>query len=59
MIDHRGLVVSHYWQYGRPLQVVDIDRDRLVVAFDFGLGLLSPKLAENKLRVICQAAALI
>ena len=36
-----------------------IDRDRLVVAPDCGLGLLTPKPAENKLRVICQAAALI
>ena len=36
-----------------------IDRDRLVVAPDCGLGLLSPKLAEDKLRVMCQAAALI
>ncbi|MGB2307750.1 MAG: hypothetical protein ACPH3E_00660 [Paracoccaceae bacterium] len=41
------------------MQVVDIDRDRLVVAPDCGLGLLSPKLAEDKLRVMCQAAALI
>ncbi|MBC8409084.1 MAG: cobalamin-independent methionine synthase II family protein [Rhodobacteraceae bacterium] len=36
-----------------------IDRDRLVVAPDCGLGLLSAKLAEDKLRVMCQAAALI
>ncbi|MFT4959804.1 MAG: 5-methyltetrahydropteroyltriglutamate--homocysteine methyltransferase [Paracoccaceae bacterium] len=34
-----------------------IDRDRLVVAPDCGLGLLSPKLAEAKLTVMCQAAA--
>tara|TARA_A100001015_G_scaffold5322_1_gene6735 strand:- start:209 stop:439 length:231 start_codon:yes stop_codon:yes gene_type:complete len=36
-----------------------IDRDRLVDAPDCGLGLLSPKLAEDKLRLMCQAAALI
>ena len=36
-----------------------IDRDRLVIAPDCGLGLLSPELAEAKLRVMCQAAALI
>lgn len=36
-----------------------IDRDRLVVAPDCGLGLLTPELAEAKLRVMCQAAALI
>lgn len=34
-----------------------IDRDRLVVAPDCGLGLLSPQLAEQKLTVMCQAAA--
>jgi hypothetical protein len=34
-------------------------RDRLVVAPDCGLGLVSPKLAEDKLRVLCQAAAFI
>jgi 5-methyltetrahydropteroyltriglutamate--homocysteine methyltransferase len=36
-----------------------IDRDRLVVAPDCGLGLLSAELAEKKLRVMCKAAALI
>ncbi len=36
-----------------------IDRDRLVLAPDCGLGLLTPELAEAKLRVLCQAAALI
>ena len=36
-----------------------IDRSRLVIAPDCGLGLLSAKLAEDKLRVMCQAAALI
>ncbi len=34
-----------------------IDRDRLVVAPDCGLGLLSAELAEAKLAVMCQAAA--
>jgi 5-methyltetrahydropteroyltriglutamate--homocysteine methyltransferase len=34
-----------------------IDRDRLVVAPDCGLGLLSPELAEAKLTAMCQAAA--
>lgn len=34
-----------------------IDRDRLVVAPDCGLGFLSPELAEAKLTVMCQAAA--
>ncbi|MEE9389546.1 MAG: hypothetical protein V3U96_13150 [Paracoccaceae bacterium] len=33
-----------------------IDRDRLVVAPDCGLGFLSPELAEEKLTVMCQAA---
>ncbi len=33
-----------------------IDRDRLVVAPDCGLGLLSAELAEQKLRIMCQAA---
>lgn len=36
-----------------------IDRDRLVVAPDCGLGLLDAKLAEKKLRVMCDAAALL
>jgi len=36
-----------------------IDRDRLVVAPDCGLGLLPVDLAEAKLRVMCQAAALV
>ena len=36
-----------------------IDRDRLVVAPDCGLGLLPTQLAEDKLRVMCKAAALI
>ncbi len=34
-----------------------IDRDRLVVAPDCGLGFLSAELAEEKLTVMCQAAA--
>ena len=36
-----------------------IDRDRLVVAPDCGLGLLPPDLAEAKLQVMCDAARLI
>lgn len=36
-----------------------IDRDRLVVAPDCGLGLLSAELAEAKLTVMCEAAARI
>ena len=36
-----------------------IDRERLIVAPDCGLGLLSPNLAEEKLRVMCQAAAIV
>ena len=36
-----------------------IDRDRLVVAPDCGLGLLTAELAEQKLRVMCKAAALV
>lgn len=36
-----------------------IDRDRFVVAPDCGLGLLSAKLAEEKLRVMCDAAKLV
>ena len=36
-----------------------IDRDRLVVAPDCGLGLLPADLAEEKLRIMCQAAALV
>ena len=36
-----------------------IDRDRLVVAPDCGLGLLTAELAEAKLRNMCKAAALI
>ena len=36
-----------------------IDRDRLVVAPDCGLGLLPAQLAEDKLRVMCQAAAIV
>ena len=36
-----------------------IDRNRLVVAPDCGLGLLYSKLAEEKLRVMCKAAALV
>ncbi|MEC8542954.1 MAG: hypothetical protein VXY89_05265 [SAR324 cluster bacterium] len=34
-----------------------IDRDRLVIAPDFGLGFLSEELAPAKLDVMCQAAA--
>ncbi|MCF6275292.1 MAG: cobalamin-independent methionine synthase II family protein [Robiginitomaculum sp.] len=36
-----------------------LDRDRLVVAPDCGLGLLSPDLAEAKLKVMCDAARLV
>ena len=36
-----------------------IDRDRLVVVPDCGLGLLTAKLAEDKLRVMCRAVAQI
>jgi 5-methyltetrahydropteroyltriglutamate--homocysteine methyltransferase len=36
-----------------------IDRERLIVAPDCGLGLLPPNLAEDKLRVMCQAAAAV
>jgi 5-methyltetrahydropteroyltriglutamate--homocysteine methyltransferase len=36
-----------------------IDRDRLVVAPDCGLGLLPADLAEAKLRVMCEAAKLV
>ncbi len=36
-----------------------IDRERLVVAPDCGLGLLTPELAKAKLEVMCQAAALV
>ncbi len=36
-----------------------VDRDRLVVAPDCGLGLLPPDLAEAKLRVMCDAARLV
>ena len=32
-----------------------IDRDRLVIAPDCGLGLLTPELAEAKLRIMCSA----
>ena len=35
-----------------------IDRDRLIVAPDCGLGLLSAQLAEDKLRAMCRAAAI-
>jgi 5-methyltetrahydropteroyltriglutamate--homocysteine methyltransferase len=36
-----------------------IDRDRLVIAPDCGLGLLPVELAENKLKIMCEAAGLI
>lgn len=36
-----------------------IDRDRLVVAPDCGLGLLTPALAKAKLEVMCEAARLV
>jgi len=36
-----------------------IDRDRLVVAPDCGLGLLPAELAESKLQIMCKAAKLI
>jgi 5-methyltetrahydropteroyltriglutamate--homocysteine methyltransferase len=36
-----------------------IDRDRLVVAPDCGLGLLPAQLAEDKLRAMCKAAAIV
>lgn len=39
--------------------MLHIDRDRLVVAPDCGLGLLTADLAEEKLRVMCKAAALV
>ncbi|MEL0032716.1 MAG: hypothetical protein VW712_07115, partial [Paracoccaceae bacterium] len=35
--------------------LLHIDRERLVIAPDCGLGLLSPDLAESKLRVMCSA----
>jgi len=41
------------------LALEHIDRDRLVVAPDCGLGLLTADLAEEKLKVMCKAAALI
>lgn len=41
------------------LALEHIDRDRLVVAPDCGLGLLSAHLAEEKLSVMCQAAGLV
>ena len=34
-----------------------IDRNRLVIAPDCGLGLLSPELAEEKLRIMCSAVS--
>ena len=36
-----------------------IDRERLPVAPDCGLGLLPPNLAEEKLKIMCQAAAIV
>ena len=36
-----------------------IDRERLIVAPDCGLGLLPPNLAEEKLKIMCQAAAIV
>jgi|TARA_B100000214_G_scaffold334316_1_gene276951 5-methyltetrahydropteroyltriglutamate--homocysteine methyltransferase len=35
--------------------LLHIDRERLVIAPDCGLGLLTPDLAESKLRVMCSA----
>ena len=34
-----------------------IDRDRLVIAPDCGLGMLPPDIAEKKLKVMCEAAS--
>ena len=39
------------------LAILDPVRDRLVIAPDCGLGLLTPELAEAKLRTKCAAAA--
>ncbi|MEM1298068.1 MAG: cobalamin-independent methionine synthase II family protein [Pseudomonadota bacterium] len=36
-----------------------IDRDRLIIAPDCGLGLLTPELASAKLGVMCEAAAIV
>ena len=36
-----------------------IDRERLVIAPDCGLGLLTPDLARAKLQVMCQGAAAV
>ena len=36
-----------------------IDRDRLVVAPDCGLGMLTRELAVEKIRVMCEAAAAV
>lgn len=36
-----------------------IDRDRLVIAPDCGLGFFTAEMAEEKLRVMCRAAALV
>ncbi len=45
---------------GRIASALDhIDRDRLVVAPDCGLGFLTPELAEAKLRVMCDAASAV
>jgi len=40
------------------LALKHIDRERLIVAPDCGLGLLPANLAEKKLKIMCQAAAM-
>ena len=41
---------------GRLLEVLNyIDRERLIVSPDCGLGLFSLELAEKKLKIMCQA----
>ncbi len=45
---------------GRIAQALEhIDRERLVIAPDCGLGLLTPDLARAKLQVMCQGAATV
>ena len=41
---------------GRLLEVLNyIDRERLIVSPDCGLGLFSLELAEKKLKIMCEA----
>ena len=41
---------------GRILEVLNyIDRERLIVSPDCGLGLFSLELAEKKLKIMCEA----